>query len=444
MLYDIPPRAKKYMALNWPTGVEGISALLPDGTATQIPVLRGINALTFGLVGTGKTTSFTLPAAKALLASDPAMKAVFFEIKRSFIDAFLEPDDKVIVHNPTTVPSGSLFRPCLIREIKQSDDHEAEIRQISEFLFADLLDGANQNLGWVEAARNLFSAVLRTLTDCYPNENTTNWTLVNALRSMTIPELLHYVAKHPRNHSLLRKDFNYEPDGAAAYVPSRRAEDIMFFFNQVLETFSGTFESDGQDTIYDYIHGKYGRHLFFLYDLASSEICRPHMLYYLKKIKDYKMSNQAAASGPMLWVMDEIDKLADHGKAADFGLFQAATLGREFGLQLLVTTQSIENLFGLAPAFNDHITTGGIAGFPMVLAFRPGDPSTIRTLQTLFGSEHKEHIVMPVSRYAAPDVKYELEPVVTDLDFSLLDTGECYVKILSFPPQKVRVYHPNP
>lgn len=156
------------------------------------------------------------------------------------------------------------------------------------------------------------------------------------------------------------------------------------------------------------------------------------------------MSNQAAASGPMLWVMDEIDKLADHGKAADFGLFQAATLGREFGLQLLVTTQSIENLFGLAPAFNDHITTGGIAGFPMVLAFRPGDPSTIQTLQTLFGSEHKEHIVMPVSRYAAPDVKYELEPVVTDLDFSLLDTGECYVKILSFPPQKVRVHYPNP
>ena len=437
MLYDLPKEMHTRTIPNWPNGIGGIPAQLPDGTVVEIPILPGVNVLTLGVVGTGKTRSYTLPAAKKLLSADPTMLGVFFEIKRSFIDEFLMPDDMVVTHNPEAVPSNNLFCPCLIREIRQSTDPEAEMRQIAEALFADLLDGANQNRSWVEAARNAFIGVLRVIVDCFPN--TSNYTLVNALRRMTTEELARYLAKHPRNHSLIQKDFGFDPDGSTAYVPTRRAEDIMFFFNQVLESFTGAFETTGQDTIHDYLAGKYGRHLFFLYDLASSEICRPHMLYYLRKLKDYKMSNSALDTPPMLWVMDEIDKLSEGGKAADFGLFQAATLGREYGLQILLTTQSIENLYGLSPDFNTHITEGGLAGFPTVLAFRPGDPSTIRTLQTLYGSEYKEHVVLPISRYVAPDVKHDLEPVVTDAEFAALDTGECFVKIMSCPPQKVRI-----
>ena len=130
--------------------------------------------------------------------------------------------------------------------------------------------------------------------------------------------------------------------------------------------------------------------------------------------------------------------MADGGKAADFGLFQAVTLGREYGLQILLTTQSMENLYGLAPDFNRHITEGGMAGFPVILSFRPGDPATVRNLQTLFGSGYREHLILPVSRYDRADIKYEREPVVSDEDFAGLNTGECYVKIGSCPPQKAK------
>ena len=444
MRYDLLAEMQTPQTPHWPTGIGGVPALLPDGTAVEIPVLQGLNAITFGMVGTGKTQSFTLPAAELLLSATPNMQAVFFEIKRTFIDRFRQPGDKVITHNPAAVPAENLFRPCLIREIRQAKDQEAEMRQIAEFLFADLLDGANQNRGWVEAARNAFIGVFRVIVDCFPQENTSNRQLVNGLRRMSAEELLAYLAKHPRNHSMMRKDFGCAPDNPAGYRPTRRTEDILFFFNQVLETFSGAFECDGEDTIQDYLQGRYGRHLFFLYDLTSSASSRPHMLYYLKKIKDYRMSSSAETAAPMLLVMDEIDKLSEGGKAADFGLFQAANLGRECGLQLLVTTQSFENLFALAPDFNEHITKGGLAGFPMVLAFRPGDPPTIQTLQTLYGSGYRRHLVMPASRYEAPTVKYELEPAVTDSDFASLDTGECYVKIMSCPPQRVRIIHSQP
>lgn len=440
MRYDLTG-IEPTLSPRWPQGIGEIGVRLPDGSPAGVPVLPGVNVMSYGVVGTGKTRSYTLPAAELLLRADPRRKGVFFEIKRTFLDHFLQPDDKVITHNPAAVGPQNLFRPNLIREIRQSADPQAEMRQIADFLFSDLLAGAGQNLGWVQAARDTFVGVLRVIVDLFPQENTGNGTLVHALRRMSATELLRYLARHPRNHSMIQKDFGCDPACPERYKPTRRAGDILFFFNQVLEAFSGAFESDGEDTIHDYLTGRYGRHLFFLYDLAGAEISRPFMLYYLKKIKDFKMSNLVQASSPMLWILDEIDKMADGGKTADFGLFQAANLGREYGLQILLTTQSVENLYGLAPEFNAHITAGGLAGFPVILSFRPGDPATIETLQKLFGSEHKPRVVMPASRYDTPSVRYELEPLVTDSDFAALDTGDAYVKIGACPPQKVHFIH---
>lgn len=437
MLYEISLHAKDDFP-EWGGGAGGIRARLPGGREVGIPVLKSVNVLTVGVTGTGKSKSYTLPAARLLLASNPEMKGVFFETKRTFLDAFLQKEDKVIAYDRSIVPARNLFQWCLVKEIRQARDKEAEMRQIAEVLFGDLLAGAENNRAWIESARNTFMAVLRVLVDCYA-ENTSNWDLVNALRNMSLSSLLAYLSRHPRNRSLLHKDFGYDVNRKESYTPTRRAADIMFFFNAVLEIFAGAFESKGEDTIRDYLQGAYGRNLFLLHDLATAESSRPFLLYFLKKIKDEKMSLSSAIRAPMLWCMDEADKLADGGKPADFGLFQAATLGREYGLQILLTTQSIENLYGLAPGFNEHIAKGGLAGFPMLLSFRPGDAATISALQTLFGSGRHDITTMPLSRYDHPTVRSELEPVVSEADFALLRTGEAYVKIKSSTPQKVYV-----
>lgn len=439
MLYEISLHTAD-ASPEWADGVGGILAKLTDGKKVKIPVLESTNVLTVGVTGTGKSKSYTLPAARYLLSSNPMMKGVFFETKRTFLDAFMQQNDKVITYDPTIVPACNLFQWCLIKEIRQARDKEGEMRQIAEVLFGDLLAGAENNRAWIESARNTFIAVLRVIVDCYP-DNTSNWDLINALRNMSVNNLLAYLAKHPRNHSLLNKDFSYDPNKSEAYTPTRRATDIMFFFNSVLEIFGGAFESKGQDTIHDYLFGApgYGRNLFLVHDLATAESSRPFILYFLKKIKDEKMSLSSTIIEPMLWCMDEADKLSDSGKAADFGLFQAATLGREHALQILLTTQSIENLYGLAPGFNEHIARGGLSGFPVLLSFRPGDATTISTLQTLFGSRRHDITTMPLSRYDHPTVKSEIEPVVSEADFAQLDTGEAYIKIKSARPQKVSI-----
>ncbi len=438
MIYDLPYTNRSEDVSQWPVGVGGIPAVLPDGTLVNLPVLKGVNVITYGVVGTGKTNLYTSNAAEILLSSVPDMRGVFFEIKNSFIKRFMKDGDKVITHNPRTVPNNNLFIPNIIKEIRQASDSEAEMREIADFLFEELLSEANQNRAWIEAARNTFIAVLRTIVDC-SNANTGNWTLINALRQMTTKELLAYLARHPRNHSMLRKDWGFNPMGKNDYETTRRAADIQFFLNAVLEMFSGSFEMDGEDTIHDWLNGKYGKNLFFMYDIASAEISRPFFLYYMKKIKDFKLSNCTGKTPPILMVLDELDKMADNGKSADWGLFQAANLGREYNLQILLTTQSIENLYGLSADFNEHITTGGLAGFPYQISFRPGDPTTISVLQTLYGSEYREHLVLPASRYAEPVMKCELEPIVTDAEFASLDTGDCIVKIMSHRPQRVHI-----
>lgn len=440
MLYKLPSDFKKKKRVKWLKGIGKVTAyLLPDKTEIDVPVYQGVNTIVFGITGSGKSYSYTLPAAKTLLAHVPGMKGVFFEIKNSFVNGCFKAGDKIITFDPESVQDkNSLFKWCMVKEIRQARNSEAEMMKIATFLFGDMLLGANQNLGWIKAARNTLIGVLRVIIDC-SLDNTTNWTLVNALRHMKTKEILAYLARHPRNHSLLTKDFSYDVNNPTDYMPTRRAEDIMFFFNQVLEEFAGTFESDGQDTIHDFLHTD-GQNLFIMYDLASAEISRSFILYFLKKIKDEKMSHTSNIKAPILFCLDEIDKMSDGGKPADFGLFQAATLGREYGLQILLTTQSIENLYGCAPEFNSHITRGGMAGFPIVLSFRPGDSETIETLQTLYGSKYIEHIEIPMSRCECVRKRYNWEPIVSDTDFAELGTGECYIKIKDCLPQKVQFY----
>lgn len=443
MRYEIPLRMEADLQAQalprWPQGIGGgLAAELDDGAAVSVPVPEGVNILTVGVTGTGKTRSFTAPAA-ALLLSDPQRKAVFFELKATYANRFFRPGDKLISYQADGLPPRALFRWNMIREIRQSADREAEIRQISEFLFREQLTAAGQNLSWIAAARDTFSGVLRVVVDC-TRENTSNRELIGALRQQSVSDLLSYLAAHPQNHGLLKRIYGYDSASAKGYQPTRRSGDVMFFLHTALEQFSGAFCADGQDTIHDFLRTE-GQNLFLVYDLASAEISRPFMVYFLKKLKDEKLSNRCAVSAPLLMVLDEVDKLADGGRSADFGLFQAATLGREAGLQLLLTTQSLEQLYGLAPQFNEHLATAGLAGFPMTVAFRPGDAPTLHTLQTLYGSDYRERTISPVSRYDRPATHCELEPLVSEAEFAALAPGTAYVKLADARPVKVRFLH---
>ena len=74
MIYDFPCMNRGKTVPQWPVGVGGIPAVLPDGTLVNLPVLKGVNVITYGVVGTGKTRSYTTNAAEILLSSVPDMR----------------------------------------------------------------------------------------------------------------------------------------------------------------------------------------------------------------------------------------------------------------------------------------------------------------------------------------------------------------------------------
>lgn len=430
MSRNVPP-------LNWPESKYGVMAKrIQDGRIVSIPVQPQVNALIVGTPGYGKTV-FTKEYVKGLFAEDPAMYAVFFQIKPDdFTEAFLRPRDKVITYSDHVCSNQNLFQWNLTKEIRSCErsEWESELDEITSILFSDILLDQRNRI-WADAARNTLKAFVNVILYCYKN-NPSNCELIRAMKFMKREELLKFMAKCPQNHSMLKDNFEFDPNNCEHYAIPRKGSDILFFLNNVLEKFGGTFMSeDGEDTIYDYLHGNYGERLFIMHDHKKKNSSKLFERYFLKYIGDEILSQTSAFSGKMVWVLDEIDKIE-----GDFGLTQAVTLGRQFGLQVLVSTQSMESLYAIAPElYGEHLTNASLSGFGMQAAFHPGDPYTIETLQTLWGRCRKQTITMPLSRYDKPTVITEQRSIVEDSDFASLDTGECYIKIRSSWPERVKI-----
>lgn len=135
-------------------------------------------------------------------------------------------------------------------------------------------------------------------------------------------------------------------------------------------------------------------------------------------------------------VLDEISELE-----YDFGLMQGATLGAEYGLQVILSTQSLEKLYAILPRdLGEHYLNGALSGFPYLITFQPGDPQSLDVFQRFFGQKQVQTLSMPLSRYEKPTVTTELQPIVPDEAFASLGVGECYVKIFAAEPERISFY----
>lgn len=448
MFYELQTTKEK--PLHWPAADDGVKAKrltgMRGGEIIRIPV-QDFNQLITGTSGYGKTV-FTKKSVHALINRNPQRYIVFFQIKPDdFTEEFLRPQDKVISYssdvqgnisrNNTISPfPWNVFRWNMIKEIRSCvrSEWESILDEISMILFSDIMQDSRNRI-WADGARNTFKAYVRVILYKYSN-NPSNFKLIGAMKAMNRIEFLKFLAQYKPNRSMLKDNFDFDADHCEKYVMPKRGMDIFFFLQNVLDKFGGTFLSeDGDDTIYDYMHGRYGERLFILHDHKKRNSSKLFERFFLKYMCDEMLSRSSDFDGQMLWVLDEIDKIE-----YDFGLTQAVTLGRQFHLQVIVSTQSLESLYAIAPEMQgEHLTNAALAGFPMTVTFHPGDPHTIETMQTLYGKCMKQTVSMPLSRYDKPTVMTQMQPIVEDSDFASLDVGECYVKIRSEKPVRVKI-----
>ena len=214
---------------------------------------------------------------------------------------------------------------------------------------------------------------------------------------------------------------------------------ILIILSAVLQHFSGSFISDGQDTISDYLHGETNKRLFLFYDLSKKASAGIFYRMILRKLIDGKLSYSSDRSHKLLLVLDEVAEIG-----GDFDLLSAVTIGRAQGIQVLLGTQSLQKLYTIAPldkgqSVSEHLLQASLAGYNSMFCFQPGDAATINILQKLWGEKRKKLMVMPLSRYEKPHIQIQTEPCVTDEEFSSLGVGECYVKISDCEPERVRI-----
>ncbi|MDO5133296.1 MAG: type IV secretion system DNA-binding domain-containing protein [Eubacteriales bacterium] len=436
MYYEMPGTRQAGGGLSRDAKGGGVRAVLTNGNREVCIPVSALNTLVTGTTRYGKTV-FVKEYVRERFRQNPGMYAVFFQIKPDdFTREFMRPRDKVITFSDRIFPKENLFKWCLVKEIRQHDPAEwdTELREISTILFSDLMQD-RRNLVWVEGARSTFEAFIKVILYRYTN-NPSNKTLISSMKNSGHKKFLAFLAEYAPNRSMLMDNFDYDPDHCDSYRMPRKGSDILFFLQNILEKFGGSFLSEtGGDTIYEYMRGAYGERLFIVHDHKSRASSTLFEQYFLKYIGDHMLSLTSDFKGEMMWVLDEIDKI-EH----DFGLTQAVTLGQQFGLQVLVSTQSLESLYAVAPELNgEHLTNASLAGFPVTVSFHPGDPHTIETLQKLYGERWETIMTTPLSRYDRPVVKVEKHPVVKDADFAGLGVGECYVKIRSGEPERVRI-----
>jgi len=435
LFYDLPNPRKSKPYEQWPQGTGSLPCRDAEGAAVPFPVLPR-SALITGNSGIGKTF-FEKALVQERLNQDPDVYSVFFEIKPGdFSSQFLRSEDKMIGPGPCARDS-QRFRWNLVKEIRQTRDWEGELNQLGGILFEDLLEDPRNRL-WAEGARQAFLAFVRTTLYRYP-DSPSNAILIRGMKNMSRLDFLSYLSWHPQNRSMLRDYFEYDPDNAKNYILPKKAMDIFFFLQDVLGRFSEEYLSEeGTDTIADFLGGKYGNRLFLAYDYARKDSHNAFFRYFLKKIILEKLSYHSSKAQHVLLVLDEIAELE-----TDFGLVQGLTLGREYGLEILLSTQSISKLHMiLPPNQGEHGLMAALSGIPVLLCFHPGDGCTIETYQQLFGKKRVQTMTMPLSRFDKPMISTDLVPMVGDEDFASLGIGEFYAKILSAEPVRL-TFHPE-
>lgn len=436
MFFEIPQKTDP--TASWPKTNHGIAAKLHDGSLITVPIPADVvNTLIVGVSGYGKTT-FTKAFVREKYKENQNLFSVFFQVKPDdFTGEFLRPEDKVITYSDKLFPKNT-FRWNLIKEIRvhAKDEWETVLEEIASILFADLLED-KRNLIWADAGKNTFKAFILTLLHCYKN-NPSNGKIISAMKNTPRKDFLKFLSKYPPNRSLLLDIFDYDFMHGDDYKLTRKASDTFFFLNNVLERFGGTFASiGGEDTLYDYLHGHYyGKRLFIVHDHKTKDSAKYFEKFIFKYIGNEILSQSSDFQGrQMLWVLDEIDKIE-----ADIHLTQVVTLGRQFGLQTIVSTQSLESLFAIAPEFQgDHLTKASFAGFGMTVAFHPADPFTTQTLQGLYGKRIKQTVTLPLSRYDTPKIDTQWQPIVDDQDFANLGIGECFIKLYASDPVRCKI-----
>ena len=397
---------------------------VPMGIGDEI--LSG-HLLVVGGPGTGKT-NFILQLARECRRKYPDARFVFLDVKGDFLPLYQDSD--MLCSFYPRQGEYTYFKWNVISQCLMSEHPEDELKEIVAKWFKEKIEQSGGNRFFPEAAKQIAEAYFLTvLRRARPGFVPTHQEIFHQLRRMNIDQMR---ARLGLEDDLAGALFNIAGTGGSAL--SNQAAGVMAEFNQFISSFFvGMLAGDGYDTIDGFLNGLGGRALFLEYDMKREETANILFRTLLDILIKNKLSTESER-GKVFLFLDEFPTLK-----GDYSILNCLHVGREHGMSVIGGVQSKEQIYSICPGQSmEHTGNSIIGAFSSMVAFHPNDAQTTSYIQEKIGEDNITYMQFGLSRYEAPHMVMQREPLVSSRDINSLRLGEAYVKMREYNHQKVK------
>lgn len=389
-------------------------------------ILSG-HVIVLGGPGTGKT-NFMLQLASECRKKYPDARFVFLDVKGDFLPLY-QTSDMLCSFYPRQ-GEYTYFKWNAISECLMSEHPEDELKEIVAKWFKEKIEQSGGNRFFPEAAKQIAEGYFLTvLRRARPGFVPTHKEISHQLRRMSIDQM--------RTRLGLEEDLagalsNIASTGGSSM--SNQAVGVMAEFNQFVSSFFvGMLADDGYDTIDSFLNGPGGKALFLEYDMKREETANILFRTLLDILIKNKLSPEADR-GKVFLFLDEFPTLK-----GDYSILNCLHVGREHGMRVVGGLQTKEQIYGICPGQSMEHTGNSILGaFSTMVAFHPNDAQTTSYIQEKIGEDNITYMQFGLSRYEAPHMVMQREPLVSSREINALRLGEAYVKMREYNHQKIK------
>lgn len=389
-------------------------------------ILSG-HILVLGGPGTGKT-NFILQLAKECRKKYPDARFIFLDVKGDFLPLY-QSSDMLCSFYPRH-GEYNYFKWNVISECLMSEHPEDELKEIVAKWFKEKIEQSGGNRFFPEAAKQIAEAYLLTvLRRSRPGFVPTHKEISHQLRRMSVEQMR---ARLGLEEDLAGALSNIASTSGSAM--SNQAAGVMAEFNQFVSSFFvGMLADEGQDTINSFLSGPGGKALFLEYDMKREETANILFRTLLDILIKNKLSPEVDRRKVFLF-LDEFPTLK-----GDYSILNCLHVGREHGLRVIGGLQTKEQVYNICPGQSMEHTGNSILGaFSTMVAFHPNDAQTTSYIQEKIGDDNITYMQFGLSRYEAPHMVMQREPLVSSREINALRLGEAYVKMREYNHQKVK------